>query len=253
MGSKHWTIETIRERSKELHNNKFIIYSIKSTGKFKNKVRKIDIECNDCGYRRWSTISNHISHKIGCASCSGMIPWTLKKVQEESNKIHNNKFNIKSIFIKDGSTNISIECIDCNHNFNTTAFRHIKLQSGCTGKCRMIYDRESQILNLKSNLILANQSCNLYFLKFTHKTTNEQFYKVGKTFKNINHRFRGKQYSTYIIDIISVIKATHLWVAIEENKFITNFKQYRYIPKNKFGGYTECFSKDIYNIMFNNI
>jgi hypothetical protein len=97
---------------------------------------------------------------------------------------------------------------------------------------------------------LANEYYKLYFLRFTHIITNEQFYKVGKTKHSIDKRFDKPEYNNYNIEEIDVIESTHLWVAIEEDKFLNNFKNYQYAPKIKFGGYTECFKEEIYDVMF---
>ena len=77
----------------------------------------------------------------------------------------------------------------------------------------------------------------------------EIFYKIGITTKKINSRFSdlSKKYNFKVI----AKKETTLENAVnEEKQFLINFNEYKYIPKQKFDGHTECFREEIYNIMF---
>ncbi len=56
----------------------------------------------------------------------------------------------------------------------------------------------------------------------------------------------------YNIRLISEVKTTLYNAFIQEQKFIEKFKNYKYEPSIKFDGYTECFKKEIYNVMFPN-
>ena len=249
-----WTVSKVQEESDKIHN-KFIIHNVirKPVGNKGVKATYIGIECKKCGHKNVVHLGSHINKKTDCKGCS---MWTLQKVQNVSNKIHNNQFKIHNIkrnpIGKQGqvATVIQIECKICGYSSQTSIGNHINLESGCGGKCKPKANMNLQIEFLKSNSIIANQPYKLYFLKFIHKLDRETFYKIGKT-KNIKTRYSCKDYSDYIIEEIDVIESTHLWVAEQEEKFINSFKKYKYKPKNKFGGWTECFKEEIYNVMFN--
>ena len=63
-------------------------------------------------------------------------------------------------------------------------------------------------------------------------------------------RFYGKYSGGYNIGKVSIVKTTLLKAKIEEHKFLLNFSNFKYIPNVKFGGHTECFRKEILNVMF---
>ena len=56
-----------------------------------------------------------------------------------------------------------------------------------------------------------------------------------------------KQFSPYKVEKVIIFeKYTKASEAIEDEKFIhILYKEYKYIPKYKFGGYTECFTLQI--------
>ncbi len=49
---------------------------------------------------------------------------------------------------------------------------------------------------------------------------------------------------------VSEIKTTLFNAFLKEQKFLIDFKKYKYKPKFGFGGHTECFNKEIYDVMF---
>jgi hypothetical protein len=248
-----WTLERAKIEVNKIHKNKFIVHDIHiKKSKNNKKISYVDLECIDCSHRNLVSISNTISNKKSCRNCAINI-WNIETAQNESDKIHNKKFLLSNIKIKkygnknQSSTHVDITCKDCGYTNNILISNHIYNNQGCGGKCNIKGQRQVQIETLKNDCILANQTYKLYFLKFTHKITNEQFYKVGKTRNNIKKRFRSKEYNNYIIEEVQVVEATHLWVAEQEDIFINKHKDYQYIPDEKFDGYTECFKLEIKN------
>ena len=249
-----WTVENLQIKSDEIYSNKFIIHQIKN-GKEINKNKShiyVNLECKVCKYNYWTQVNYFINQKQGCRSCNGRPEYTKKSAQLKSDQIHNFKFivyDIKKMKRKntdENATHLNLECKYCGERKWMLLNSHITNKQGCgSHQCKGTIDRKTQINFLQSNQILASEQYNLYFLKFIHKITNEQFYKVGKTKKEINDRFKIKQYSNYNIETCQVVKGTHLWVAEQEDKFINKYKSYQYIPNEKFGGHTECFSLEI--------
>jgi hypothetical protein len=250
--AKRWTIERVQTRSNEIHNNKFIIYDILSG---KNE-RSLNIKCKKCNNSFVVSINNHINKERNCKYCLGKTTLSTNDVQKKSNILHNNKFIIHNTIIKKiglsrTGSYANVECKICGHKFEITVSNHLSNDRGCGGLCSGVNNRKLQIEILKNNHTLANENYMLYFLKFTHKITNEQFYKIGKTKLTIKQRFRYIQYNNYIIEEVSLINSTHLWVAEQEDKFLNNFKKYKYEPLTSFPGHTECFKKEVYRLMFN--
>jgi hypothetical protein len=253
MANKIITKEEAQNRSYLVHNNKFIIYSINRIeyGSYGKKGTYLDLKCKVCNHRNLVKSYNHLNEKTGCVSCSGKSKWTLEKVRTKSKEIHNDKFIIHNIQIKNignkTASYIDSECKICKNRSIVDVGAHINQRIGCGGACKRGGSRESYIEFLKNNSSQANRICTLYFLKFTHKITNEEFYKVGITFKKISERFRDRLYKKYIIEECQVIKTTNLKAVLEEDDFLGKFSKYKYLPEVRFKGWTECFSKEIVN------
>jgi hypothetical protein len=80
--------------------------------------------------------------------------------------------------------------------------------------------------------------CFIYKIRLFN--SNESFYKVGITTKDIKIRFRSFPYSYEVLEIISI----NLYDAyIMEQEIHNQLKEYKYKPQIKFGGNTECFTK----------
>lgn len=80
----------------------------------------------------------------------------------------------------------------------------------------------------------------LYLLKF--KNTKEEFYKIGLTLRSIKERFYGNSY-----EIITMFKKRDSPENIFdiEKELHNKYKQYKYVPKFKFNGYTECYNLNL--------
>ena len=240
-----WTLKRARKELEIMFDKDYIIHniSLREVGNTqKQKISFIDIECTSCKTRKWKNLSAILMKKTKCVYCN---MWTLEKAQKLSKNLYNDKFIIRKLSRKNLKREpyINIECIDCGY-INWVSVKNHK-ECGCGGKCNIRGQRNVQLETLRNNPILANQPYKLYFLKFTHKVTNEQFYKVGKTKFNIQRRFRKNQYNDYIIEECQLVEGTHLWVAEQEEEFIEKYKDYQYTPNNKFDGWTECFKPEI--------
>jgi len=81
----------------------------------------------------------------------------------------------------------------------------------------------------------------MYIIKCFNE--GEEFYKIGKTFKDVEARFKNKEKMPYMWEIIKVIHGNALQISELENKLQQLNKEFKYIPKIDFGGKYECFSK----------
>lgn len=70
----------------------------------------------------------------------------------------------------------------------------------------------------------------------------ETFYKIGRTFVNINQRFQSKTEMPYIYSIVKIIKGDCKEIYELETKLKNMNKENKYIPLLKFNGSKECFN-----------
>lgn len=80
----------------------------------------------------------------------------------------------------------------------------------------------------------------LYLLKF--KKGDEEFYKIGLTLRSVKERFYG---SSYTISEIFIKKDSAENIFDIEEKLHKKYKQFKYLPKIKFNGYTECYNTNL--------
>jgi hypothetical protein len=229
------------EKAFKIHPNKFNYLSEYITAKI-----KINIECKNCNFIFKQTPSNHIFNKRGCPKCStksGAIKQskTNKQFLKQCKEIHADKFIYLSEYINNRSM-IKIQCKFCNNVFEQLATNHIDKKCGCPKCNRFVGFSINNFIS--KNPKIKNKPAKLYFYKFWNK--NEEFYKVGIT---TTIRDFGVS-DTYNIKLISEVNTTLYDAILKEQKFLDDFKNYRYKPFKKFKGWTECFRKEIYDVMF---
>jgi hypothetical protein len=74
----------------------------------------------------------------------------------------------------------------------------------------------------------------LYFVVLKHE--NQYFFKIGRTFYDVQSRC-GK----YLVQIIGIWKITYQSVVHVEKQVLQKFQQYEYIAPKEISGRTECF------------
>lgn len=81
---------------------------------------------------------------------------------------------------------------------------------------------------------------NLYLIKLSNGT--ESFFKIGLTVHRYC-RFYEIMKSGYSVEIIYMMVGVEFYKALDYERILQNtFRKYSYMPKIRFGGYTECFS-----------
>jgi len=81
----------------------------------------------------------------------------------------------------------------------------------------------------------------LYFLECY--SDDEKFYKIGRTYMDVKRRFKGKHNMPYQYNILHTIELDDPKRICElEQELKNKHKEFKYIPKIKFGGMHECFS-----------
>lgn len=82
----------------------------------------------------------------------------------------------------------------------------------------------------------------VYIVECYNAEDEERFFKVGKTYVDVESRLYGKKAMPYAYTILKIIETTSAREACElEQELKNKHKEFKYIPKIKFGGMYECF------------
>lgn len=233
-------LEFIRQ-AKELYGYKYD-YSLVN---YKNNCSKVIIKCNK-GHIFKKTPANFLLG-YGCMECS-----VLDKHNDfirRAKIIHNNKYDYRHVkYLR----SIDIVDIICPKHglFKQSPKGHLK-GKGCV-KCGI----ESSVNSSKENSpgwsVNSWQksgersknfdSFKVYIIKCWND--NEIFYKIGRTFKTTNSRFKSKKEMPYRYEIIEEIIFDTAKRAFDKETDLKRLNnKFKYIPLKTFGGMNECFSK----------
>ena len=242
------------KRNKTKTNNQFILdveekypNRFKILSEYTGCFCKIKVKCLICNIVEYKEASNFL--ETGCCRNCGQLIANIKNTKTHKQFILDlqeaqpNKFKVLSNYIS-SKDKILVKCLSCSKDIFTTP--NILLSgSGCYD-CNIVGNYTESLFEARPDL--KDNPATLYFYKFKGINHIEEFYKIGITINKRSFEI-GKHYKI----ILSNNLETTLYDAFQkEQKFIIDFKEYKYTPKIKFGGYTECFSKEIYNVMFNN-
>jgi len=195
---------------------------------YKTTHTKLRFQCKIDGYV-WSTTPAHIiSAGQGCPKCGG----GLKKTHEQFlHEIKDKPFICLGIYTG-AHIQLKFKCNVDGHIW-TTAPHEVLRGSGCPkcgSKGAYSYYSEEDFKSIKE----------IYLYKVLLEHKDESFYKVGIS-TNIVSRFRA--YSPYKVKKILVLeKYTNAKQCFMDEQWIHSFySKYKYSPKYKFNGHTECF------------
>src|ERR1022692_708286 len=142
-GPKKSTKKELQKKSNKKHNNTYLI-----VGKYVNNETKIEIRHLICGANFKTTPINHLNSKGCCPNCFSNIKKTKEKLQNESNKIHNNEYEILGEYINT-DTKIEIKHLTCGSIFKQTPDKHLH-----NNKCPICFGKprsSKEILQKRSN------------------------------------------------------------------------------------------------------
>ena len=241
--TKYWI-----NKAKEIHLDRYD-YSLVE---YINSRIKISIICNEHGIFN-QTPSSHINGR-GCPICKNEFIGKQKNLEysktfkDKANNIHNNKYLYKGDVFK-SKENVLIIC-PLHGEFMQIADNHLR-GDGCP-KCglELLSKRmkESPTGWSYRNWEKAGEksknfdSFKVYIIKCWNE--EEEFYKIGKTFKKVRDRFKCKKALPYNFEIVKEISN-------EDGKYICELeqtlkicnKENSYIPIVKFNGMYECFKQ----------
>lgn len=168
--------------------------------------------------------------------------------------VHGDKFLYDKVEYKNVKSKVIITC-PIHGDFKQFAHGHLN-GSGCR-KCadiestHRIINSES-IWNLSGWIRVAERSPNfdsykVYIIRCFGN--GEEFVKIGRTFCSLENRFDRHKSMTYNRELICEIKDSAYRVFKLELLLKRKCKEFRYIPKIKFGGMYECFTLDCLNLI----
>lgn len=162
--------------------------------------------------------------------------------QKLSEEKHGIKYNYNKVNYKDSHSKIIIEC-PIHGEFIQKPYSHLNGR-GCY-KCHLetSVGWKWETWEIKSKNSIYFDSFKVYIIKCWDK--DEFFYKIGRTFTTIERRFRDNMRLPYNYEIVKIYDGTAKDMVLLENKFKKQNKSYKYIPKTKFKGFTECYKKII--------
>ena len=228
------------KKANNIHKNKYDYTNVS----YVNSKTKIEIICPIHG-SFWQFTNNHLSgNKMGegcigngCPKCNGEKHkhWnrTINKRRDDfikrANGIHGNKYNYDNIEYLNVRTPIYITCL-IHGDFKQSPGHHIFRKQGCPqcakrsqGNAKMFYGDD-------------NTEARVYFINFFND--EENFYKIGIT---CNEKRFWNRHLVYNIKHLYAIKVNQKQAGWVEQQFKEIYNKYKYEPKTKFGGWTECF------------
>jgi hypothetical protein len=186
--------------------------------------------------------NNHLNG-AGCSSCkqekiANSRRLSFDDVIIRSSKIHNNFYDYSLVKYKNNRLPVTIICPD-HGKFKQNIESHLK-GSGCPKCANLLSGWQDSTWEKAGNNSHYFEAFQLYIVKCWND--KEQFYKIGKTFNNVEKRYKGKTLP-YNYEIVFIKKDSAKNISILERKLINQNKQYMYKPKIFFHGHTECFKK----------
>ena len=228
------------EKAKEIHGETYDYSNVV----YEHSLKLVSIECREHGLFKQSC-SRHL-RGFGCPTCGLLRGWAKKRTsfsefEEVSNKVHDNKYTYLADTYVSLSVNMGIICPE-HGMFSQTPSSH-KKGSGCPICAKINLTGRGWTRSMFEEMcgeILPS----FYCLEIS--TENETFIKVGITSKTLKERIsymlRKLKKSGAEIEAIYNITAAPGLIFDLENHILRVFKEQRFVPSIRFGGWTECFN-----------
>lgn len=236
-------LKELYEKNEHYRNGKFWI-----KGEYINC--KIDILCED-KYGETKVVPDSLLQGY-----SPSIRSAIDKNQyfiNQAREIHGDKYDYSKVKYKTSNKKIKIYCRKHKKYFLQVLNNHLQGQScpECAFESTVKYNRESSVKGWKDDDWIRAAQKSKYFDSFKVYiircfNDNEQFYKIGRTFTTIKTRFDCRECDKtmpYQYEIIKEITGEAKYICKLERKLQKQHNEYKYIPKIRFNGMYECFSK----------
>lgn len=234
--NKKLTTESFIEKSRIIHGE---IYNYSKVRYLKSNI-KVDLICKEHGTFKIKP-NSHLAGQ-GCSKCGIEKSGKSRRLTQEdfidkANKTHNNSYTYeKTKYIK-SNMKVTITC-PIHGDFIQVAGGHLDGR-GCL-EC--FIDKGNFTKDSFKNKA-KGRVCTLYIIRCYNETEN--FFKVGITSRKVEDRFKTDFYMPYFYEIIYQYKSNSEKIYDLEKLAHRESKKYKYKPLIKFGGYTECYTKEL--------
>lgn len=213
---------------------------------------KIKIRCTKHNHTFQKSIQTYLSG-YGCPKCSAenytkIRTKTTKEFVHQAKEIHGDNCDYTETVLIDCKTKVTIKCNKHDLYFNILPTNH--LSGGRCRKClsenlsKALKGKEGTCGYSRSGYVkqAGNREAYVYLIKCWNE--NEEFYKIGKTFLEINKRFT-KSNLCYKFEKINFHNGEAGYIYDLENELHRKYREFKYSPIQWFAGYTECYSLDL--------
>ena len=242
---KKLTQEKFIENAVAKHGEKYSYHLVN----YINTDKHVDIWCNTCKKSFSQTPYRHSKRGQGCLDCSlveasdrNRMP--LEEVLRKCKVKHGDSFSYEFTDYKNQDSIINLVCKKHNFAFTQSVYCHLVAIHACP-ICFHEWQKAKPNAWSHTNWVATGMASKnfvafqLYVLRCWNDT--EEFYKIGKSYMNINYRFSGKM-MPYNYEIVHVLVDKGIIISEKEHYYQKLNKEFKYKPLIKFSGVNECFS-----------
>lgn len=208
--------------------------------KYEGYTKKSEVVCKEHG--SFYVSPANLLNGRGCRLCAYAVKGAnLKKSFDDflndAKLVHGSKYTYIEDTFKGSSYGLSIICKD-HGTFTQTAIKHTSGQ-GCP-ECSKNYLGHSKT-NFDNACNKNGEGLGTFYI-LNCKQGSETFYKVGITSLSVQERYRKKGAMPYNFTVVLTAEGMSEDVYAIEKQIFKDLQAYKYTPKLRFAGETECFS-----------
>lgn len=243
-------LECRRRKTKSTDKDVFIEEALKVYGdkddytntKIISSKEKIEVKCKEHDLTFTKDIQTYLSG-WGCPQCSAENYRRLRAMPKEDyyekvKEKHNNKYT----YIDDYTTLKGVVTFICEEHGEQRKNAGSHLNGYGCKKC----DIEPIKINKRSKegycKLADGRDTTLYIIRCYNE--NEEFYKIGKTFRKITKRFISSN-MPYNIEVIHRYENSADFIWDLEEEMHKKYKEYKYNPRQWFAGYSESYKLNL--------
>ena len=211
---------------------------------YTNSRTKVVVGCPIHG--NFTALPKNLMRGSSCPECGNIVS-TTKRVKtkdtfsEEATALHNGKYSYNEVNYISSKHKVTITC-PLHGTFEQSPNSHLAGQ-GCP-RCGQASKTSiwSNTAWREAGEISDNFTAYTLYI-ITCSSDNEQFIKIGKTFRTLEERF---EYGMpYTWEPVHIITGTADYISNLERRLHKDLKSYKYVPDTSFGGLEECFTAEI--------
>lgn len=223
------------EKARKIHGDKYDYSKVQ----YSNVNGYVTVICDKHGEFK-ITPNNHLNSR-GCKLCSFDANSAKRMLSQEEvirrfRLKHDERYDY-SMVQYNGDAHERLEILCKEHGKFMQSYANHNSGKGCP-TCAKEFNPK-----LKSGFIKSANSkryASLYLIKCQNET--EEFYKIGITTKSVKGRFSGISQLPYKYELLHLHCSDGESVWDLEKTLHMEYREFKYVPKMKFGGMYECFS-----------